>query len=199
MKKHFFIYVNILGISLIFNSCSKNPSSTSSTVNPTNPATCTFLPYRVGTKIIEINYNNDTITNEIVKDTIINKKRTFYVDNKGKKGPLNPYPLYSIDTIGNIFLTLGNNIRKVLNPKDSVGTKWEQIDTFFVNGVMSTNKTKYEVIDNKITETVNGITYNNCIKVKENNTFEMTWACGLGTVRQDKYGNNLYRTIKFIY
>ncbi|MBL7788985.1 MAG: hypothetical protein JNL75_04035 [Chitinophagales bacterium] len=133
--------------------------------NPTNPSTCTYAPYRLGSKMTQKDSNGAVRNYEVIKDTTIGTEKYFMFLNKSN----NNFESYiGVDTAGNVWqYTPAVNLGGVsipatkliyLKPKEPVNATWS---TTLSNG----STYEFKIVQKGISQTINGTNYTNGIKV----------------------------------
>jgi hypothetical protein len=200
-------------------SCSKEESSNSSGTggNPSNPSTCNFAPYRIGSKL-EVVFKGDTSYIECTKDTFINSNK--YIVQEHNKYSKNAY--FRIDSLGNVWEYMpqysiygtSNFTTELirLKPNENVGSSWfKNLSIPQSQGINDEIKLTFKIKQKNITRTINGNTYNNCILVNNlevhknsgievfRDSMDILWICGYGYYSILSNGSDSAIVTKFTY
>lgn len=228
MKKQNLVYSIILLAALVFSSCSKDPAASTTTStsgtgitppggNPTNPSTCNFAPYRLGSKIEQV-VSGSTYNLEVIKDTMISGEKYFEFKNitMGLAG------MYlRVDGSGNVwqfippatvsgFSVLSSNMIW-LKPNNNVGSTWSYTSSNAMSGFSYDTKYTFKIAEKNITKTINNVTYKNCIRVTlttemimqgitaQSISLDYMWVCGFGYYNVTQNGTEMGKITKLIY
>jgi len=178
---------------------------------------CTVSPYRIGS-VITATTSAGNIVTTAVSDTTINGKK--YLRMASSQGSEHDAFMY-VDATGSVWEYFragvgGSDLPACemiyIKPGKPVGETWSYTLSSLAMPSMVSYKYTYTVVSNNITSTLNGITYNNCTKVKCD--FEMltlgmstgsmsntayTWGCGVGILASEANGVVYSTTSNCVY
>jgi hypothetical protein len=188
---------------------SSNNSSGGS--NPTNPSTCNFAPYRLGSKMTQEDASGSTTNFEVIKDTTIGTDKYFVFLNKTSNingtyvrvdGSGNVWQYTPEVNVSGTILPATNLI--YLKPNEPVNATWS---TSLANG----SKYDFTIVQKGISQTINGTNYTNGIKVNLKlstsaagttvtlSDADYLWFCGFGYYSLTQSGTLVNRVSSFTY